>query len=44
MVEITNACNLACTGCALQMEGSVSMQSKRKMIDYDMYTKMVDEP
>ncbi|MBT3765558.1 MAG: 4Fe-4S cluster-binding domain-containing protein, partial [Rhodospirillales bacterium] len=43
MVEITNACNLACTGCALQMEGSVSMQANRKMIDFDMYTKLVDD-
>lgn len=43
MIEITNACNLACTGCALQMEGSVSMLDQRKMIDFDMYCRIIDE-
>ena len=43
MVEITNACNLACSGCALQMTESVSMQAKRKMIDFDMYCRIIDD-
>lgn len=43
MIEITNACNLACTGCALQMEEGISMQAKRQMIDFDMYCRIVDD-
>lgn len=43
MMEMTNACNLACSGCALQMDESVSMQTPRKMIDLKIYRRIIDD-
>jgi radical SAM protein with 4Fe4S-binding SPASM domain len=43
MIEPTNICNLKCSFCALQMEGGVSKEEKRKSIDIDLYKKVIDE-
>ncbi|MEO5364783.1 MAG: radical SAM protein [Magnetococcus sp. WYHC-3] len=43
MVEVSNACNLKCTGCALQWDEGVSIIPPRKMINLDAYRSLIDE-
>lgn len=43
MIEPTNICNLSCSFCALQFDGGVSREEKRRAIDIELYKTIIDE-